>query len=113
MDPQGTFDEIRDWSIDEHVDRALSDSFLTKKITTTIWELMVLSTGIGVLYYIGESNRSRQNNLPRRRRKREDFFSSKEALDYDDAKNSTWLTDHEEFIENGFTKLLSTLATLD
>ena len=56
FDTQNTFDEIKSFSVKEHTDRALSDGFLRTKLKRTVWETIVLSTALGILYAIGRSN---------------------------------------------------------
>ena len=54
FDQNGTFDEIRDFSLEENIDRALNREFLRKKVLRTLWETLVLTIGITALYYIGD-----------------------------------------------------------
>merc|ERR1712037_1005644 len=54
FDPQGTFEEFGDFTLEEHTDRSLNEDFLRKKITRTLWETLVLSVGIAGLHYIGK-----------------------------------------------------------
>ena len=54
FDQNGTFDEIREFTLEEHINRALNENFLRKKVLRTLWETLVLTTGITVLYYIGD-----------------------------------------------------------
>ena len=63
-DPQGTAEELADFSLQEHVDRALSDDFLNGRVRGTIWNFISLSTGLAALYIIGQ-------NRPENRAKRE------------------------------------------
>ena len=59
FDPQGTSEEIQDFTLEEHIDRILNKDFLRKKVLRTLWETIVLSVGISGLYYLGE-----QKNRP-------------------------------------------------
>ena len=81
FDTQGTFDEIKSFSFREHEDRALSDAFLRTKLKKTIWETLVLSTGLSILYVIG-----RNDDNEKRRKKRDVKNESYEIIENHVAK---------------------------
>ena len=56
FDQDGTFEEIRNFTFEEHIERAFNKDFLRKKITTTLWETLVLSTVIAGFFYIGDKD---------------------------------------------------------